>query len=206
MASPAEEQIAAIVLAHRVRLEEKVAIRREELLSDDVQHYEVYRVLGIPQEECPRIDLYQNIGRFVYKYAGALLEDATKVLLGKGEGDGPLIIPNTVSSDPQNFHIDCFTQADNRAHEIKWRDATTDGDHIKKEHNKIRSIIDADHIPVRVMFYLPVRSQALRIQEKIVATFKEEGYAYVGDDAWEYVKDRSGVDLRTLLSELTPCA
>ena len=161
-------------------------------------------MLGIEPNECPEIDLYQNIGRFVYKYAGALLEDATSLLLSEGDNDGPLIIENTVSSNPVRFHIDCFTEADNIAHEIKWRDATTDGDHIKKEHNKIKSIVDAGHVPVRVMFYLPVRAQARKIQARIIAEFEREGAAYVGEDAWTYVENRSGVNLRRLLRELTP--
>ncbi len=44
--------------------------------SDNNSHYLIYRVLGISNKEGKLIDLYQNKGRFLYKYAGAFLEDA----------------------------------------------------------------------------------------------------------------------------------
>jgi hypothetical protein len=31
----------------------------------------------------------------------------------------------------------------NNAYEIKWRDATTDGDHITKEHTRVQNIKNA---------------------------------------------------------------
>lgn len=201
-----QEQVAAIVDGHRTTLAQQIANRRAELLGDNDQHQEVYQVLGISAEECPKIDLYQNIGRFVYKYAGALLEDTTRLLLSVTGSGGPLIIPNTVSGDPARFHIDCYTEKDNRAHEIKWRDATTDGDHVKKERNKIKSILAAGHVPVRIMYYMPVRANAMRIQERILAEFRAAGEAYVGEEAWRYVEDYSGVDLRTTLLKLIPVA
>ena len=56
--------------------------------------------------------------------------------------------------------------------EIKWRDATTDGDHITKEHTRIRAIRDAGYKPVRVMFYYPNRAQAMRIQQTLESLYK----------------------------------
>ncbi len=186
---------------HRDALAAAVAARRSELLADDTSHHEVYRILGVPPSECDPIDLYQNVGRFVYKYAGALLEDATKLLLAKAGKGASLVLPNVVSGNPTNFEIDCFTPVDNKAHEIKWRDATTDGDHIRKETNKVTSIIRAGHIPVRVMYYMPVRVQAQRIQERILALFRSNGEAYVGDEAWEYVRAYADFDLHAALTE-----
>lgn len=197
-----EDDLALLAARIRDDLARQVEARRLELEGDDTSHQELYRVLGVPAEECARIDLYQNVGRFVYKYAGALLESATQLCLA-GAGDGaPLMLENTVSSSPRQFEIDCYTKRDNKAHEIKWRDATTDGDHIKKEHNKIRAIVAAGHIPVRVMYYMPVRAQARRIQERILAEFRSCGEAYVGEEAWKYVRDYSGVDLRAELLKL----
>jgi hypothetical protein len=40
-------------------------------------------------------------------------------------------IPNTLGQHPKAFEIDCLVGSD--AIEIKWRDATTDGDHITLE-------------------------------------------------------------------------
>lgn len=44
--------------------------------TDNKDHYLVYRVLGISTHEGDLVDLYQNKGRFLYKYAGSFLEDA----------------------------------------------------------------------------------------------------------------------------------
>ena len=196
-------------LAVRIRdsLALQVESRRQDLEADDTSHQELYRILGVPPSECAKIDLYQNVGRFVYKYAGTLLEAATQLCLAKAGDVRPLTLPNTVSSSPAQFEIYCYTQKDNKAHEIKWRDATTDGDHIKKERYKILAIVGAGHIPVRVMYYMPVRAQAVRIQQRILAEFRSHGEAYVGDDAWSYVRAYSGVDLRAELLKLdTPHA
>jgi len=44
---------------------------------DETSHYLIYRVLGISDIEGKTIDIYQNKGRFLYKYAGSFLEEAT---------------------------------------------------------------------------------------------------------------------------------
>lgn len=202
-----EDELAQFALRLRDELATKVKERRVELENDNTSHQELYRVLGVPAEECEKIDLYQNLGRFVYKYAGALLEGGTQICLSKAGDGSQLTIPNTVSENPRQYHIDCYTRKDNKAHEIKWRDATTDGDHIRKEHNKLQAIEDAGHIPVRIMFYMPVRRQARRIQERIVSQFGERGEVYVAEEAWRYVREYSGVDLHSELLKLdTPHA
>ena len=87
--------------------------------------------------------------------------------------------------------------------EIKWRDATTDGDHITKEHTRIRAIVDAGHTPIRVMFYYPNRAQAMRIQETLETLYQGvKGQYFHGGTAWEYVKNRTGVDLLAILKTL----
>lgn len=87
--------------------------------------------------------------------------------------------------------------------EIKWRDATTDGDHITKEHTRIQAIVDAGYKPIRVMFYYPNRSQAVRIQRTLETLYTGvKGHYYFGDAAWKYVKARTGVDLFAILNTL----
>jgi hypothetical protein len=46
-------------------------------LKEMISHYLIYRVLGVHMEEGRLIDEYQNKGRFLYKYAGSFLEEAT---------------------------------------------------------------------------------------------------------------------------------
>ena len=87
--------------------------------------------------------------------------------------------------------------------EIKWRDATTDGDHINKEHTRIQAVIDAGYKPIRVMFYYPNRTQAMRIQKKLETLYKNTGGEYYcADKAWDYVKERTSVDLLCILQDL----
>jgi hypothetical protein len=94
---------------------------------------------------------------------------------------------------------DFYVKSDNKAHEIKWRDATTDGDHVRKEKDKIQCIVKAEMIPVRVMYYMPNREQAIRIQKDIISSYEKYGEAYIGRKAWEYVYEYTGFDLYSYL-------
>lgn len=191
----------SIIDKHRIQLTEQIILRREEMKQDADDHFVLYRVLGIEETECSKIDLYQNIGRFVYKYAGAMLEELTFVVMEVTKGGRKISIQNTMSSSPARFDIDCYVGSDNKAHEIKWRDATTDGDHIKKETNKILAIAGAGHIPIKLMYFFPQRSQAAKIQTKMIALYRQKGEAYIGEDAWKYVHEYTGFDLKGLLLE-----
>jgi type II restriction enzyme len=54
--------------------------RAIEMESDDCSHFLIYQVLGVSLKEGQLIDLYQNKGRFLYKYAGgSFLEEVTKL-------------------------------------------------------------------------------------------------------------------------------
>lgn len=186
-----------IISLYRKALNDAISERLIELESDKNEHFLIYHVLGIDsKEEHYLIDKYQNIGRFVYKYAGALLEDLASLCLS-GE---KIYFENTVSSSPKKFEIDCYTEKDNKAHEIKWRDATTDGDHTRKEENKVKGILGQEYIPVRVMFFMPQRKQAIKIQEKITSIYKENGEAYIDDEAFQYILDYSGIDLKKIFT------
>jgi hypothetical protein len=99
------------------------------------------------------------------------------------------------------FEIDCLIGED--AIEIKWRDATTDGDRITKEHTRIQSIKSHGFKPIRVMFYYPNREQAVRIQETLKTTYNGVGGLYYsGDMAWNYIKEKTDIDLYKILEEL----
>ena len=184
------------------KLKEKIDSRMEEMKEDDKSHYLIYQVLGITDKEGHLIDLYQNKGRFLYKYAGSFLEAATKLcFLYKFPKSGSKKIPNTLGVRPKTFEIDCLEG--NNAIEIKWRDATTDGDHITKEHTRIKVISQAKYKPIRVMFYYPNRTQAIRIQSTLETLYQGiGGEYYCGDTAWEYVKDRTQIDLKMILEKI----
>ena len=180
-------------------LQTQVDSRVEEMKSDDNSHYLIYRVLGVSDEEGNLIDLYQNKGRFLYKYAGAFLEEAAIICMkSKYPAAEKVRIPNTLGTRPKTFEIDCLV--DVFAHEIKWRDATTDGDHITKEHTRVKVIKEKGYTPIRVMFYYPQRSQAQKIQETLETLYLGiGGKYYYGDSAWTYIKDFTGIDLLEIL-------
>ena len=169
---------------------------------DDTSHYLIYRVLGISFEEGKQIDIYQNKGRFLYKYAGSFLEDAAKICFRHTFPTAKsLRIPNTIWKKPKTFEIDCLIG--NEALEIKWRDATTDGDHITKEHTRLRAVKSAGYTPIRLMFYYPNREQAIKIQKVIEDLYKGlNGHYYYADSAWDFVLKRTTIDLKSILEEI----
>lgn len=141
-----EQEIKDLAKKYANALKFQIDNRTEEMKSDDKSHYLVYQVLGVTDEEGHLIDLYQNKGRFLYKYAGSFLEEATKqCFLHKFPESATTKITNTLGKKPKTFEIDCLEG--NNAIEIKWRDATTDGDHITKEHTRIRVIHAAGLYP-----------------------------------------------------------
>jgi len=183
-------------------LKEKIHTRKEEMQADDNSHYLIYRVLGISYKEGALIDEYQNTGRFLYKYAGSFLEEAASLCLFFANSDGgKTIVENTQGQRPKTFEIDFLN--DNDAVELKWRDATTDGDHITKEHTRVKAIKSHCYKPIRVMFYYPQREQAIKIQETLKTIYSGVGGEYyAADDAWNYIRETSGYDLKLILTEI----
>ena len=181
-------------------LKGKIKARTEEMKADDNAHYLIYRVLGISLQEGQLIDQYQNTGRFLYKNAGSFLEEAATLCLNHKFPDGiKTKVENTIGLRPKTFEIDFLNGND--AIEVKWRDATTDGDHITKEHTRVQVIRNQGYKPIRIMFYYPQREQAIRIQQTLKTLYAGvEGEYYGGDEAWEHLKAYSGVDLKAILT------
>ena len=202
MQMPIQEDIKALATEYASKLKFQVDARVAEMKSDDTAHHLIYQVLGITEQEGQLIDVYQNKGRFLYKYAGSFLEAATKLCFKvKYPDSGSQRIPNTEGQRPGAFEIDCVVGQD--ALEIKWRDATTDGDHITKEHTRLKAIKKAGFNPIRIMFYYPNREKSIRTQQTLQTLYVGmDGEYYFGDAAWLYVKDRTGVDLLAILRDL----
>jgi len=183
-------------------LHRQIQSRKTEMRSDDTSHYLIYQVLGIDNMEGRLIDEYQNTGRFLYKYAGSFLEEAATMCLIETHPDGcKTKIPNTMGSRPKTYEIDFLNGMD--AIEIKWRDATTDGDHITKEHTRVQVIKSHGFKPIRVMFYYPQREQAIRIQQTLKTLYVGIGGEYFErEDAWRFLQDYSGIDLKSILIDI----
>lgn len=196
------QEIKNLAEASSAALKGKIESRTEEMQADDNSHYLIYRVLGISLQEGQLIDQYQNTGRFLYKYAGSFLEEAATLCLKFQFQNGTKTrINNSNGQRPRTFEIDFLNGTD--AIEVKWRDATTDGDHITKEHTRVQVIREHGYKPIRVMFYYPQRAQAIRVQETLKTLYNGvEGEYYGGDEAWEYLSAYSGVDLKAILTQI----
>lgn len=197
-----EARIKALADRYATELQRQIIQRQQAMKADDTTHYLIYRVLGLSEAEGEAIDLYQNTGRFLYKYAGALLEEATIICLqARYPTASSVKVANPSGQRPKTFGIDCLV--DNDAYEVKWRDATTHGDHIIKEHQRIKAVAAAGYRPVRLMYYYPNREQARKIQAAIADLYRSLGGLYIaGDAAWQHVRDTTDVDLRAMLEQI----
>ena len=197
-----EQTIRALAQKYADSLQKMVAQRTVEMQNDDKSHYLVYQVLGVSTQEGDMIDLYQNKGRFLYRYAGAFLEQATIVCFKSQFPDATSFrILNTLGQRPKQFEIDCLIGQD--AYEIKWRDATTDGDHITKEHTRLKVIANTGYTPIRLMYYYPNRTQAIRIQSVLQDLYKaNNGQYFYGDAAWQHVENKTGIKLKAILEKI----
>jgi len=152
-----------------------------------------------------KINSWCEIKNNEIKYAGSFVEEITSLCFKyKYPKSKKEKVPNTEGKKPKTFEIDCLVQ--DRAYEIKWRDATTDGDHITKEHTRIKAIKKAGYKPIRIMFYYPEREQAKKIQGTLKTLYKStdiDGEYYAGDQAWDYLKNAIGVDLKNILVEIS---
>ena len=194
-----EQAVSQLATRYSKQLQLNMDKRILEMKDDNLSHQLLYRVLGISDEEGALIDLYQNKGRFLYKYAGAFLENAVmECFLFKFPQARKEKILNSSGNRPKTFEIDCLMDQD--AFEIKWRDATTDGDHITKEHTRIRVISTAGYKPIRLMFYNPNRTQAQRSQETLKTLYRGvNGEYYAGEEAWDFVQKYTSVGLKQIL-------
>jgi ApaLI-like restriction endonuclease len=199
-----KEEIIKLSQEQSKKLAEKMAEREEEMKEDDNSHFLIYKVLGVGEEDGIQIDLYQNKGRFLYKYAGAFLEKAAVLCFQERFPDAKrtkIDNPFGEKPKPKKFEIDCLIEKD--AIEIKWRDATTDGDHVTKEHTRLQAIAKHGYKPIRIMFYQPNREQAIKIQATLKTVYDGIGGEYYSqEDAWNYVKNRTDIDLKAMLIEI----
>lgn len=198
-----DERLYEIIMRYKEELQRKIKEREEEMKQDNNDHYLIYNALGFTGKEGYQIDFQQNVGRFLYKYAGSLLEELAIKCMKEAYPDATVKVklPNTIDKSPKNVEIDCLVG--NMAYEIKWKDATTDGDHVKKEHKRVKIIKEAGYVPVRIMFFEPNREQAIKIQAKLRKIYEDIGGEYYsGKDAWNYLKKKTGIDLKKIFERL----
>ena len=198
-----KQRLLEIISKYKETLHKKIEERKNEMKHDNTEHYLMYHALGFSDEEGYEIDFQQNVGRFLYKYAGSMLEELVIDCLFETypNAKAKVRIPNTIDSTPRTVEIDCLIGLN--AFEVKWKDATTDGDHIKKEQKRIQIIKNSGYKPIRLMFFNPNREQAIRKQAQLKQLYEEIGGEYYsGNDAWEYLENSTGIDLKSLLENM----
>ena len=76
-------EIRALADRYAAELKRSIDKRVAAMEEDDRSHVLIYQVLGVSESEGKLIDVYQNKGRFLYKYAGSFLEEAVELLAEK---------------------------------------------------------------------------------------------------------------------------
>lgn len=188
-----------IIDKHRIALSEYIERRRADVEKDFQSRLLLYQLLGFSPDESRLSDSHQDIGRSAVMYGGALVEQAARAVLRHVKDGETRSLPNTLSSSPKVFIVDSYVKSDNRAHVIRWRDPSSDGEQFRREHGKILCIVEEGMLPVRIIFSVPGEKIALRTHEKINAEYQKHGEVYAGHDAWEYLRDYTGFDLYAYL-------
>ena len=97
-----KDEIRALADRYAAELKSSIDERVAEMEQDDRSHVLIYQVLGVSESEGKLIDVYQNKGRFLYKYAGSFLEEAAKLCFkAKISDSGSIRVPNTRGQRPK---------------------------------------------------------------------------------------------------------
>lgn len=67
----------------------------------------------------------------------------------------------------------------------------------------MKVIAAAAYVPIRLMFYYPNRTQAVRIQAALEDLYKaNNGFYYQGDAAWEHLHEKTEINLKAILEKI----
>jgi hypothetical protein len=196
-------RINAIIRFHQAAYASAVEKRKLAMAKDANHHHFLYQMMGLSDLEAVELDVNQNNSRLLYRRLALCVEDLVWECFTAAQPDSlrHVIIPNVVGEKPANFEIDIVSA--NRGLEVKWRDATTDGDHVMKEKHRIISVAAAGYIPHRIMLCTPEREQARKIQERMRRIYAQNnGFFLAGDDAWSFIKQETGFNLKKCIDKM----
>lgn len=189
------ERIANILGHHAAEVRRRFAEVRERMDTADRDYSRVYRALGLDDATGRDLDERHLEARFVYNHAGVMIEKvAIECVMSRHAARKKVLVDNVASARPIKFEIDVVVERDGI--EIKWKDATTDGDHVTKEKHRVASIKEAGYRPIRLMFFEPSAPQSKKIQDRL-----SEEYAKIGGEfhrglaAFDFIRRYTGVDM-----------
>ena len=162
-------------------------------------HHLIYSLFLSPKE-VKKMEYYWNLGRIISSNSGQMFDTIIKFLLSNTI-PGKSTNINNPKGHPKYFEIDHLDEINKVAYEVKWRDAGTDGDHLKKEFNKVDAVLKLGYKPIRLTFFMPELKQSNNSQKKIIEYYKNNGEAYTGNDAFKYVKSLTGYDLKKMFDK-----
>jgi hypothetical protein len=196
-----EDKLDALVQKQREETAQKIEEREAEMQQDDTDHYLLFRVFGFDGRQAHTLDFHQNVSRILYRRMGDLMEGVSLTVLGETHEGEKRLVPRTeaaknTSTKKETYEIDFLSQADGRAHEIKWRDSTTDGKHVAGEILKAKRFHSLGYLPVRVMYFTPQRDTSRSAMERINAAYHDlDGEVHVGEQAFAYMRHYTGFNV-----------
>lgn len=181
----------------------RMAKRFHEMKEENKAHHLMFRVLGYTDAEATAIEEQEQRARFVYANAGKFADKSVKLCFMRVFSDAKTIkIPNPYGAKPKTFEIDVALESRDGI-EIKWRDATTDGDHRNKEKARVRAVADAGYKPIRVMLFDPNRDKAIKAQAELREIYREVGGEYLsGKDGFDFIQERTRIDYLGILQAI----
>lgn len=184
----------------------RIESRIDKLETEDPDYYKVLKLFGLSPSEAAQMDKYHNIGRFVFRNLGTIMEDLTLACLkSQWNGQCNAGIKNTISPSPDKFGIDWLNEDKRVGYEIKWRYATTDGTTVKKIKNMATQLDRKGYTPIFLTYYQSKRKQPLRCYNQIADHFESlGGQVYSKDEAWEHINEFTGFDLFEFINSYSP--
>lgn len=184
--------------AVRTRIQNRI----RELSEEEPEYYELLKIFDLSSDKAALVDKYHNIGRFVFRNLGSIIEELTLICLeARVGGIRNKKIKNEISSSPSFFEIDWVFQRESYGYEIKWRYATTDGTTVNKIKEMATQLALAGYTPVFLTFFQPIRLQPLRCYNQIADHFRAVGgEVYTRDEAWAHFQELTGFDLKAFLA------
>lgn len=191
------KDIEALAVKYRQRL-----IQKSVLPTEDPAQYLAAQALGVSAEEAGQIALAAIQARLLQKYTRQFVEEAVRLCLQAKHPKGVKVtLKNPSGTAPKSFSVDFLQGTD--ALEYAWRETDADARTIPLLHEKLKVVRAQGFKPIRLVFYSPGSQQHQRHYDILRTIYAGvQGEFYLGEDAWKFVKNYTGTDLKALLAGL----
>jgi hypothetical protein len=194
-----KNKIHLIISEYHKKIKDNI-LKTKQIMEDfKNEHHEIYE-LFYSKEEINLIEKYHIMARILSANTGRIFDNVVKFIISDVEG-GQTEYWNNLNSHPMKFEIDIVNHTKKIAYEIKWRDATTDGDHKNKEFRKVDFIKNKGYKPIRLTFFLPELERSVKAQKDIIDYYSMNGLSYTGKEAFEYINTLANIDLKHIIKQ-----